>query len=283
MTFVGKKTVPRALRKDHWRPLAHVTFSNEQSGIQTFHYLREYRKMHETAYDPSILKTTSHFERKKLLMDQRANAIADLAESLKKTNDERIEILWDDIYDAEYAEKWPSNVLHDIMEGSANVNLGEGIKRNEGDKSADTSSPASKKKPHYIIPQAASEAETEESTHESRKRYHLSRLSQPNPGPVTLFQYYSRMVKQTRTKISVVQEEAAKRTEWARRKIEAGYVTKLERMLKLYSLGVRLSKRSAVKGLPEARQAELDRLREELTGKNWLAESEQEPNFESTP
>jgi len=229
--------------------------------------------MHETQYDPTLLKTTSRFERKKLLMNQRANSIADLAESLKKTDDARIEILWDDIYDAEYAPKWPANVLHDTMAGSSDGTLGEGIKRNGSDnKSTDTTPDAAAKNPHYILP--GSEAKKEDiAKFEPKTTYHLVKLNQQSEGPITPFQHYSRMVKQTTTKIRVVQEEAAKGTEWARMKIEAGYVDKLEKMKKIYQIGINLSQKEVTKSLPESRLAKLEELKEQISGKNWLPES----------
>ncbi|KAL7271440.1 hypothetical protein RUND412_005795 [Rhizina undulata] len=128
LTYVGKKSVPRALRKDVWTPLASVHFPFPALGLKTFHKLREFRKLHETAYDPKILHTTKvkSWERKKYLMDQKANSIADLAESLnleitkanknseaEKVNSGDVVIRWTNLYDAEYAKEWPEEVLHD--------------------------------------------------------------------------------------------------------------------------------------------------------------------------
>src|SRR5947209_4992494 len=55
-------------------------------------------------------------ERAKVLMDQKATSIADLAAALKLRKDakEDVEIHWQNLYDAEYAEEWPSDVVHHL-------------------------------------------------------------------------------------------------------------------------------------------------------------------------
>lgn len=119
LTFLGKKSVPRALRKDHWLPFAKITFPKTPTtpnlGLDAFRKLREYRKMHETAWDSSLrarakeiahkgvyysieelkekdkgfLKGLIKKERKvlgTLLGNQKANSVADMAAVLAKTN-----------------------------------------------------------------------------------------------------------------------------------------------------------------------------------------------------
>lgn len=58
------------------------------------------------------------------LCDQKANTIADLAAVLGEvTTDEKsgeIIVKWSDLLDAEYAETWSSNVVHDLLEYKKN-------------------------------------------------------------------------------------------------------------------------------------------------------------------
>ncbi|KAI5804530.1 transcriptional regulation of mitochondrial recombination-domain-containing protein, partial [Geopyxis carbonaria] len=119
LPFLGKKSVPEAIRKDHWHPLATVTFPTTDLGLKTFHKLREFRKLHETKYPEEVVMTTSYKERKYKIMDQKANSIADLAESLRielerntaaDVKEGDVVVSWADILDAEYAEKWPQKV-----------------------------------------------------------------------------------------------------------------------------------------------------------------------------
>ncbi|KAI9810295.1 MAG: hypothetical protein M1827_006345 [Pycnora praestabilis] len=169
--YLGKKTVPAALRKDLWQPLATITFPTCPQGLTAYHKLREYRKIHETAYPTDYVKdektggVMSKKKRGRKLMDQKANSIADIAavllaqdkalapvpEAEKKPTRRRgrslpssksasqdaggeesigeitegagkvkmydgtVQIRWGHLLDAEYAESWPENVLHDEM------------------------------------------------------------------------------------------------------------------------------------------------------------------------
>ena len=153
--FVGKKTVPRALRKDMWQPLATLYFPQPFQGLLAYHKLREYKRLHEYAYPISTIRTDPDdplsplLERKKrarVLMDQKANAIADMAAVLKAQQEEaegkwsrkrkykfdkrlskqtigwpRIESLngvgidWRNLDDANYAKEWPNAVCHGVM------------------------------------------------------------------------------------------------------------------------------------------------------------------------
>ncbi|KAB2577216.1 uncharacterized protein LTHEOB_998 [Lasiodiplodia theobromae] len=100
LSFAGKKTVPAKLRKDIWRPLATVSFRNSAEGLVVYRNLREFRKLHEQNWDhtkeypmlpPDAQKRLKESkaaptkkERAKIIMDQKANSIADLAAVLKK-------------------------------------------------------------------------------------------------------------------------------------------------------------------------------------------------------
>ena len=88
LPFLGKKTVPAALRKDIWLPFALVEFPSSLQGLNAFRKLREFRRLHETAYPLDIItikegehagKLMKTRQRGKVLMDQKANSVADLA------------------------------------------------------------------------------------------------------------------------------------------------------------------------------------------------------------
>ncbi|KAL0253070.1 hypothetical protein SLS55_010520 [Diplodia seriata] len=103
LAYAGKKTIPAALRKDVWRPMAIVTFPSPAQGRSVYQKLREFRKLHELHWDnnqeyPMLPPETqkrikegkaapTKKERAKIIMDQKANTIADLA-ALLKTHDE---------------------------------------------------------------------------------------------------------------------------------------------------------------------------------------------------
>ncbi|KAF3910907.1 hypothetical protein ABW20_dc0108625 [Dactylellina cionopaga] len=115
ISFMGKKTVPAALRKDMWTPFLTASFSNSQTGLRAFQHLRELRKLHETQWDLKLMKMPVKL-RSKTLQDQRANSIADLAAICTKDvkTEESVRLRWRDIYDAEYAAEWPRSVVHDV-------------------------------------------------------------------------------------------------------------------------------------------------------------------------
>ncbi|MCJ1462577.1 hypothetical protein MMC07_001179 [Pseudocyphellaria aurata] len=85
--FLGKKTVPAKLRKDLWQPFAMVEFTNPLHGVVAYRKLREFRRLHETSYPLKIIKDIKSKGRKligkkergKVLMNQKANSVADLA------------------------------------------------------------------------------------------------------------------------------------------------------------------------------------------------------------
>lgn len=88
LPFLGKKTVPSRLRKDLWTPLCLATFPSPHTGLAAYRKLREFRRLHETAYPLSLITETEGSKagsllptkkRGKVLMDQKANSVADLA------------------------------------------------------------------------------------------------------------------------------------------------------------------------------------------------------------
>jgi len=122
LSFVGKQSVPAALRKDRWRPLACVHFPTAQFGLGTLRLLREFRIMHETQYNKELLKLPKN-ELKRVLQDQKANSVADLSAALQmqleqlevkkaRTGAEEIVIKWQDVSDGELARTWPEEVVH---------------------------------------------------------------------------------------------------------------------------------------------------------------------------
>lgn len=88
LPFLGKKTVPAVLRKDLWHPFAMVEFPRPVQGLIAYRKLREFRRLHETTYPLEIIteKEGPHKgqlmgtkKRGKVLMNQKANTVADLA------------------------------------------------------------------------------------------------------------------------------------------------------------------------------------------------------------
>ncbi|OJD33256.1 uncharacterized protein BKCO1_3200060 [Diplodia corticola] len=104
LAYAGKKTIPAKLRKDVWRPLAVVTFTKTVHCLTTYRQLREFRKLHELHWDnnkqypklaPERQKeieqgrtAPTKKERARIIMDQKANSIADLAALLQKYDEE---------------------------------------------------------------------------------------------------------------------------------------------------------------------------------------------------
>ena len=100
LPYLGKKTVPSALRKDLWSPLAMVYFPSHHAGLDAYRKLREFRRLHETSYDlEDITEKKGKYagslypikKRGRILMNQKANSIADLAAVLLQL-EEGIEI-----------------------------------------------------------------------------------------------------------------------------------------------------------------------------------------------
>jgi len=110
-------------------------------GTNTFRMLREFRRLHETSYSKELLQKPKK-ERIRILMNQKANSVADLAESIRIEVDRikkianppplgkgqkarknppiklpipqegDVVVKWSNIYDAEYAKVWPEVVIH---------------------------------------------------------------------------------------------------------------------------------------------------------------------------
>ncbi|RDL40452.1 uncharacterized protein BP5553_00431 [Venustampulla echinocandica] len=140
LPFNGKKTVPRALRKDLWHPLATISFAPGSSaiGLSAYQKLREYRRRHELEWDDSLMRDTEgklipKKKRGRQLNDQKANSIADMAAVLGRLaqtpvidaerigihgegTGERVEVRWGQLPDAEFASSWTENVVHDQLE-----------------------------------------------------------------------------------------------------------------------------------------------------------------------
>ncbi|GAM88963.1 hypothetical protein ANO11243_069970 [Dothideomycetidae sp. 11243] len=113
LPFAGTKSIPRALRKDHWKPFFVVKFGLPHQGLNAFKKLREWRKLHELSWDPKDVPkleftdaqkrtrakkkeerqllggvraggarsrlTEWKMRRKMMVMNQKANSVADLA------------------------------------------------------------------------------------------------------------------------------------------------------------------------------------------------------------
>ncbi|KAF4637904.1 hypothetical protein G7Y89_g175 [Cudoniella acicularis] len=142
LPFNGKQTVPRALRKDLWHPLATISFpsGSGEIGLSAYQKLREYRKRHELEWDDSIMKNKDgkflpKHKRARQLCDQKANSVADMAAVLGRLAEQKFEdkigikgegtgavvnVKWNDLLDAEFAETWSDNVVHDKLESHTN-------------------------------------------------------------------------------------------------------------------------------------------------------------------
>ena len=85
LPFIGKHSVPSALRPDEWTPHCVITFATPEQGHNAFRKLREFRKLHEVSWEKTNpgWKQLKIEQRIKKIMDQRANMSADLAEVLR--------------------------------------------------------------------------------------------------------------------------------------------------------------------------------------------------------
>lgn len=85
--FNGKKLRPTKLRKDYWRPLAMIQLpaGYGEVGRSVFQRLRECKRLHELAWPDEVLyekatnRTLKRGERGRVLNNQRANTVADVA------------------------------------------------------------------------------------------------------------------------------------------------------------------------------------------------------------
>ncbi|KAK8209362.1 transcriptional regulation of mitochondrial recombination-domain-containing protein [Phyllosticta capitalensis] len=99
--YAGKKTLPAKLRKDVWRPLAVVTLPFEKQARDAYQKLVDFKKLHELYWDQNEAKDwgvlpeekqkelvgrkvmPNKKERAKIIMDQKANSIADIAKVME--------------------------------------------------------------------------------------------------------------------------------------------------------------------------------------------------------
>jgi hypothetical protein len=160
MTFIAKKTKPATIRRDYWKQLCIVEFPEGRGdvGLSVYQRLREFRRRHELEWKDSLfmernketgkLRTLTRVERAKKILQQKENAIADLAavlagagrgsrivkgaapEDEKRTpNGQQGEtqdapstlvpatVHWANSIDKNYAVEWPENVTHGLLEG----------------------------------------------------------------------------------------------------------------------------------------------------------------------
>ena len=120
--------------------MAKISFRNSSGsiGISVFQKLREYRKRHEHEWDDSLGldkdgKPISKKQRNRKICDQKANSVADMAAVLARLDKNKVaeakeiglrrtseptpvEVSWSDMLDAEFAETWSDNVVHDQLE-----------------------------------------------------------------------------------------------------------------------------------------------------------------------
>ncbi|KAH8658712.1 transcriptional regulation of mitochondrial recombination-domain-containing protein [Tricladium varicosporioides] len=142
LPFNGKQTKPRSLRKDLWAPLASIHFpaGSGEIGLSAYQKLREYRRRHELEWDDSLMedkdgKIIPKKKRARQLCDQKANSIADMAAVLQRLDEKeftekiglkgqgtgvKVEVKWTDLLDAEFAETWSENVIHDKLDIAKN-------------------------------------------------------------------------------------------------------------------------------------------------------------------
>ena len=87
--FLGKNSVPPALRRDLWSPLCVLSFPRARQGLDAFQKLRELKTRHEFDYPLSLIQQpasspkagqlVNKIERRRILQDQRPYAVADMA------------------------------------------------------------------------------------------------------------------------------------------------------------------------------------------------------------
>lgn len=92
MPYAGKKSIPSHIRKDIWHPLCVLSFPSHSQGLDAYQKMREFKMLHETAWDLDTMtvkdgkhagkKLNDKKERGKVIMDQKANSIADMAATL---------------------------------------------------------------------------------------------------------------------------------------------------------------------------------------------------------
>jgi len=131
LPFIGNNSKPPALRPDQWAPHCVITFPSANQGQHAFRKLREFRRLHETAWDktnPEWIKLP-HKQRMWKIMDQVAFTSADLAEVLsmqeqqcgwmEKRYEERQRLV-----EATLSKKWPE--IEALAEASQAENKRDG-------------------------------------------------------------------------------------------------------------------------------------------------------------
>ncbi|KAL1965677.1 hypothetical protein VTN77DRAFT_5177 [Rasamsonia byssochlamydoides] len=118
MVFHGKKTVPATLRKDMWVPFYSVHFNDSKVGLRAYHLLREFSMQRQLSPPREMITITQEFldrkrprdpveaekfdeeykdkigrlmdkkQRARVLMDQKATSVADIAAVLKIQEEE---------------------------------------------------------------------------------------------------------------------------------------------------------------------------------------------------
>jgi len=160
MPFTAKKSKPATVRRDYWKQLCVVEFPEGRGdvGLSVYQRLREFRRRHELEWKDSLLydrdketgklRTLTRVERGKKILEQKENAIADLAAVLAGAGrgsriskamapeDEKAgfrnrqaeteggpqtlapaTVHWANSIDKNYAMEWPENVTHGLLEG----------------------------------------------------------------------------------------------------------------------------------------------------------------------
>lgn len=136
--FTAKKAKPAKIRKDLWRQIAMVQFPEGKGAVGQSVYakLREFYQRHLLEWDDSLplvkrdydrgLRVITRQERGKKVLEQKANAVADLAAALAgagKSNKIVAEggelceatVFWANAMDRHHAEAWTPNVKHGLL------------------------------------------------------------------------------------------------------------------------------------------------------------------------
>ncbi|KYG41301.1 hypothetical protein M433DRAFT_97165, partial [Acidomyces richmondensis BFW] len=155
---LGANNKDAVLRKDLWQPFFTVCMPDSEDGrkqgLDAFKKLREWRTLHELYWQPTelmrrafgpaeierlqerlderggskkespydVIKRIKKKERVRIVQDQKANSVADLAAVLLEHEKEGLQrpifrlegvtIKWNNMLDAEFAEAWPHKVKH---------------------------------------------------------------------------------------------------------------------------------------------------------------------------
>ena len=142
--FTAKKAKPAKIRKDQWKKIAMVQFppGKGKIGQSVFQKLREFNQRHLLEWDDSMYYERSEdsegrtlyrsrLDRGKKILEQKDNAVADLAAVLAgsgKSNKIRSEgedgregdlceatVYWANGIDRHHAREWSENVRHGLL------------------------------------------------------------------------------------------------------------------------------------------------------------------------